>query len=156
MSVEELVVKYFAWVISKARTFYDDEADAEDLAGETAYKCLNSARRFDNAKDFKPWALTIMRNTFITQYNRRACVQFERFPDYETRYSEDYADSRASVNRILSIIRDCGQKSCCIESVMLYARGYSYDEIGRRLGIGTGTVKSRVSAGRRLLYEALS
>jgi len=45
--------------------------------------------------------------------------------------------------------------SCCIECVLLYAKGYSYDEIAERIGIPVGTVKSRVSAGRKMLREAL-
>ena len=155
MNIEDLVVKHAGWIRRKARRYYAAEFDADDLASETIYKCLSQARRFNHDMSFKPWALAIMENTYITQYNRRKCVLFTDYEDDDPYMGEEYADQRASVNRILSIVRDCGRKSCCIESVLLYAKGYSYDEIAEKIGIPVGTVKSRVSAGRKMLREAL-
>lgn len=142
MNIEELVVKHAGWIRNKARRFYSDEYDADDLASETIYKCLSQARRFDSERSFKPWALTIMENTFKTQYNRRKCVLFTDYDDYDPYIGNEYADQRASINRILSIVRDCGRKSRCIECVLLYAKGYSYDEIAEIVGIPVGTVKA--------------
>lgn len=155
MNVEDLVVKYAGWIRAKARRYYAEEHDADDLASETIYKCLSQARRFENGRNFKPWALTIMENTYKTQYNRRKCVLFTDYDDYDPYIGNEYSDQRASINLILSIVRDCGRKSRCIECVLLYAKGYSYDEIADIVGVPTGTVKSRVSAGRKILREAL-
>ena len=119
MNIEDLVVKHAGWIRRKARRYYADEFDADDLASETIYKCLSQARRFNHDMSFKPWALAIMENTYITQYNRRKCVLFTDYEDYDPYIGEEYADQRASVNRILSIVRDCGRKSCCIECVLL-------------------------------------
>lgn len=155
MSIEDLVVEHAGWIRRKARQYYSDEFDADDLASETIYKCLSQARRYDRKMSFKPWALAIMENTYITQYNRRKCVLFTGYDDYDPYQGNEYTDQRASLNRILSIVRDCGRKSCCIECVLLYAKGYSYDEIAQKIGIPVGTVKSRVAAGRKMLREAL-
>lgn len=155
MDIEELVVSYAGWIRKAARRYYSDECDADDLAGETIYKCLSQGHRFDSDRSFKPWALTIMENIFKTQYNRRKCVLFTGYGDHGQYKGAEYTDQRASVNRILSIIRECGRKSRCIECVLLYAKGYSYDEIADIVGIPIGTVKSRVAAGRRMLREAL-
>lgn len=155
MNIDELVVKYSGWIRRKARWYYSNEDDADDLASETIFKCLSQGRRFNTAKAFLPWAKTIMENTYITQYNRRRCVLFTGLDDTDPYLSADSAEQRAEVNRILDIVRDCGKKSCCIECVMLYAEGYSYDEIADIVGIPVGTVKSRVAAGRKMLREAL-
>lgn len=155
MTVEELVVEHAGWIRRKAQRFYADEYDADDLASETIYKCLSHAKRFDSDRSFKPWALTIMENTYKTRYNRRRCVLFTGYEDYASYRGNEYADQRAMLNNILSIVRDCGRKSCCIECVLLYAKGYGYDEIASIVGIPVGTVKSRVSAGRKMLREAL-
>lgn len=155
MTVEELVVKNAAWIRSKARRYYANEYDADDLASDTICKCLSNARKFDGDRSFKPWALTIMENTYKTQYNRRKCVLFTGYEDYDPYCGNEYADQRASINNMLSVIRECGRRSCCIECVLLYAKGYSYDEIAEVLGIPVGTVKSRVAAGRKMLREAL-
>lgn len=155
MNIDELVIKNIEWIRRKAHNYYSNESDAEDLASETIYKCLSQAKRFDNDRSFKPWALAIMANTYITQYNRRRCVLFTGLDEYDPYIGYNYADQQASINNMLSIIRECGRKSCCIECVLLYAKGYSYDEIADIVGIPVGTVKSRVSAGRKILRDAL-
>lgn len=156
MNVEDLVVKNVDWFAMKARHYYPyDTHEAEDLASETMFKCLNQARKFDRERDFKPWALTIMHNTFITAYNRRKCVMMRAIEETDVVPSYDHADQRASVKRILSVIRECGRKSANIECVLLYAEGYDYHEIADKLGIPYGTVKSRVANGRKMLREAL-
>lgn len=155
MNIEELVVKHAAWIRKKARRYYSDEYEADDLASETIYKCLSQGKRFDSERSFKPWALTIMENTYITQYNRRRCVLFTGLDDYDPYSESESADQRASVQRIISVIRECARKSCCIDCVLLYAKGYSYDEIADIEGIPVGTVKSRVAAGRKMLRDAL-
>lgn len=155
MDVEDLVVRHAEWIRQKAHRYYSDEADADNLASETIYKCLSNARRFNHGMNFKPWALAIMANTYITQYNRRKCVLFTGYGDYDPYSDEEFADQRASVKSILSTIRKCARKSQCVECVLLYAKGYSYDEIALKAGIPVGTVKSRVSAGRKLLAKAL-
>lgn len=154
MDVEDLVVRHAEWIRQKAHRYYSDEADADDLASETIYKCLSNARRFDTSMSFRPWALAIMANTYITLYNRRRCVLFTGIDGHDT-YSCERADQRAAVRRLLSVIRRTARTSRSVESVLLYARGYSYDEIAAMEGIPVGTVKSRVATGRRLLRRAL-
>ena len=96
-----------------------------------------------------------MENTYITQYNRRKCVLFTGLDGYDSCGGGDRTDQLASVSRILSVIRECGRKSKCIECVLLYAKGYSYDEISCMLNIPIGTVKSRISSGRKILRDNL-
>lgn len=156
MNVDELIVQNAGWIRRRARKYYESTQDAEDLASETIYKCLKNAGRFDPRKGFRPWASTIMENTFKTEYNRRKCVLFTRLTSYEPGYeSHMTSDQLASLGRIGTIIRECGRKSCCISCVILYAKGYTYEEISEMEGIPVGTVKSRLSAGRRMLKEAL-
>lgn len=155
MNIDKLVVEHADWIRKKARRYYADPMDADDLAGETIYKCLSQGRKFNPGRSFKPWALAIMANTYITQYNRRKCVLFTGYCDYDPYSCEEYADQLASVNRIFSIVHDCSMKSCSIESVMLYAMGFSYEEISMKTGVPEGTVKSRVHLGRKMLRRTL-
>ena len=157
MDIGEHVVRHVDWIRRQARFYYTNEEDADDLASETIYKCLNQGRLFDPGRNFKPWIVAIMSNTYITQYNRRRCVMFTRIDDddYDIYAARDRADERASLESIVSVIRKCARKSCCIECVLLYAKGFSYDEIAKMVDIPTGTVKSRIAAGRKILHEAL-
>lgn len=155
MDIERLVVDNFSWLRRKALLFCQNEIDAEDLASETAEKLLRSRVRFDTRKEFKPWALVVMRNTFITQYNRRKCVPFIPMDDDYPYSSSCKTDQELAVASILSTIRACARKSIAIECVILYAKGYNYEEISKMLGIPKGTVMSRISNGRKMLRDAL-
>jgi len=96
-----------------------------------------------------------MRKTFITQYNRRKCVPFIDMDDYYKFSSPYRADDELTISQILATIRECARKSVAIECVILYAKGYNYDEISKMLRIPKGTVMSRISNGRKMLREAL-
>lgn len=155
MTVEDLIVRHIGWLRNKARRYYADEFDADDLAGDTIYKCLSHARHFDSARSFKPWALTIMENTYKTLYNRKKCVMFAGYDEQIQSEGSEYADQQSLIHNLLWIIRDCGRRSRCIECVLLYAKGYSYDEIADMIGIPCGTVKSRIASGRKMLRQAM-
>ena len=155
MNIENLVIENITWLQRKAHLFCPNEFDAEDLASETIEKILRSRDRFDSRKDFRPWVLTVMRNTFITQYNRRKCIPFTGIDD-EYQYSSPLnAEQDMTISQILSTVRECARKSVAIECVILYAKGYNYDEISKMLGIPIGTVMSRIYNGRKMLREAL-
>lgn len=155
MTVEELVVKHAGWIKRRARYYYSNPLDADDLASETIYKCLSQAKRFNHDRSFKPWVVSIMGNTYITQYNRRRCVLFS---DYEESYPYpdlDNTDQILYVNQIMETIERCKLRSKCIDCVLMYADGYNYDEIAEIVKIPVGTVKSRISAGRKIIREEL-
>lgn len=157
MNIEQILIENLNWIQRKAYSYYSNFDDAEDLASETVYKCLRNAHRFNPTMSFKPWVQTIMENTFISQYNRRKRMLFSCYcaGDEKQYFSYDTADIRADLHQILSIIRDCSRKANCIECVLLYAKGYSYEEIADKVGIKLGTVKSRVFTGRMMLRQAL-
>lgn len=155
MDIENLIIDNIAWLRRKAHLFYRNEDDADDLAGDTIEKLLRSRNRFDSSKDFKPWALIVMRNTFITQYNRRQCVPFTGMEEEFSWASPIRTDHELEFSYILSALRKCARKSIAIECVILYAKGYEYAEIAVMLDIPIGTVMSRISNGRRMLREAL-
>ena len=76
--------------------------------------------------------------------------------DDDYSYASPYmADHDLEISHILSTVRECARKSVSIECVILYAKGYNYDEIARMLCIPKGTVMSRISNGRKMLRDAL-
>ena len=146
MMLEHLVIENLTWINRKARQYYSDEFDAEDLASETIEKILRSKTKFDAAKSFRPWALAIMQNTYIG---------FTCMDDDFAAVSPYMADQHLTIRALLSVIRECSRKSVAVECVILYAKGYNYDEISRLLSIPIGTVMSRISNGRKMIHAAL-
>lgn len=149
------LVSLYSWIRRQAYRYCSNEFDVDDLTSETIYKLLKNRDRFDNKRDLKPWILSIMQNTYITEYNRRKNIPFVEVEENMLSYSYNEPESLISIKKIGSIIRKYARQSCCIESVLLYAKGYNYEEISRILGIPIGTVRSRISTGRKLLKDAL-
>ena len=155
MDFDKELSDIYPWILRLARKYCFSVQDAEDLAGDTVYKMLANRDRFDSTKSIKPWCLVVMQNTFITQYNRNSLVYFTGYDSAVGKNSDLNPYDCTLLNDILSVIRRCARKSCCVESVIYYAKGYSYDEISRILHIPVGTVRSRISLGRKLLCERM-
>lgn len=153
--LSDMAVENLEWIRRKARYYCKNIHEAEDLASETVCKVLGHPERFDGTRNFKPWVLAIMANTYITWYNRRRCILFAGYDSMRTAISEERADDNVTIDTLLAIIRMASCKSANIECVVLYAKGYSYPEIADMTGIPTGTVKSRIANGRRLLRKML-
>lgn len=150
MDVEELVIRNAEWIRMKAKRYINNKDEADDLASETIYRCLQNATRFDVTRDFKPWAKTIMENIFKTQMTRKKIIPFVAIDDSSIA-GNIKTDSVASVTRMINLLRRYARHTVNIECVILYAKGYTYAEIAQKVGILSGTVKSRIANGRKVV-----
>ena len=96
-----------------------------------------------------------MRNTYITSYNRSSLVHFTEYDIIAENRSVGNPYNMIIYNDVMAVIMRCSQKSRCIDSVIYWAKGYSYDEISNLLHVPVGTVKSRISFGRKILHQEL-
>lgn len=139
-------------------------ADAEDLVQETYLKAFRFSRRFERGTNLKAWLFTILHNTFRNRRRDAArdsvtvdseiVERAEALPgQHETpeqilmRNSLD-ADLQVAVDAVPQPFRDA-----------LWLRDveeFSYAEIAKMLDVPVGTVMSRISRGRRLLYDRLT
>ncbi|WP_300701008.1 RNA polymerase sigma factor [Bacteroides sp.] len=155
MDFEKELSSIYPWILGIARKYCCSIQEAEDLAGDTIYKVLSNKTRFEHGRPLKPWCEVILINTFITNYNRKT---FIRYVDFEKAFelsSYTSIPDILSFKEIVAIIRRCAAKSCSIECVIYYAKGYSYDEISEILHIPVGTVRSRIFLGRKMLSREL-
>lgn len=155
MDFEKEISELYPWILCIARKFCKSIQDAEDLAGETVYKMLLNRDKFNPTKPLKPWCLVVMQNTYITQYNRNSLINFVEYDHAMDKLSSDNASNLVMFNDILSAIRRCAQKTCCMESLILCAKGYSYHEISELLNISVVTIRSRISFGRKMLNKEI-
>lgn len=152
--MEALIVENLKWMMCKAQCFCYTKEDAEDLVYDTVYKLLLYADYYKKGAPIRPWILQVMRNTYINWYNHRRKVLFTALGDYDV-IGPNYADQSISMKQILGILRQCARKSCGVECVIMFAKGYTYDEIANALNVPIGTVKSRINTGRVLLDKLL-
>ena len=155
MRFDDVVIGHIGWIARVAFRFYKNKADADDLAQETLYRIYANREKFNYARDFKPWALTIMSNIAKSQRARRECVPLMGMDDNFDALSTISADSLVNYNDVMEAVRRSARVSVGVQCVMLYAEGYSYPEIADIVGIKPGTVKSRVACGRVAIRASL-
>ena len=137
-------------------------SDAEDLVQDTYVKAFRSAKQFKAGTNLKAWLFTILHNSFRNQRRDSGRdpveVDSERLemsapadpaagPEAQLLREALDADLQAALDELPEAFREA-----------VWARDvdeFSYAEIAQMLGIPQGTVMSRISRGRRMLYDRL-
>ena len=140
-----------------------NEADAQDLVQDTYVKAFRSRKQFEAGTNLKAWLFTILHNTYR---NRRR--DSGRDPvDVDSERVDLAAPVDPAATPEQQMIRDAmepelqealdGLPETFREAVWLRdVEEFPYAEIAEMLGIPVGTVMSRISRGRRMLYERLA
>jgi RNA polymerase sigma-70 factor (ECF subfamily) len=139
-------------------------ADAEDLVQDTYLKAFRAAAQFQRGTNLKAWLFTILHNTFrnMRRHDGRNPV------DVDSETVEQAADAagaqqtpeqlltRATLDADLQAALD-GMPDAFRQAVWLRdVEEFTYAEIAEMVGVPIGTVMSRISRGRRMLFERLS
>jgi RNA polymerase sigma factor (sigma-70 family) len=137
-----------------------DSEDANDLLQETMLKAYTNREKFAAGTNLKAWLYTIMKNTFITNYQRM--VRRNTFIDttdnlHFINSTDSTIHNLAFSNFTLSDIDDAITALDDTYKVpfMMHFRGFKYHEIADRLGIPIGTVKNRIHIARKELKGSL-
>jgi RNA polymerase sigma factor (sigma-70 family) len=137
-----------------------DSEEANDLLQETMLKAYTHRDKFTEGTNLKAWLYTIMRNTFITNYQR--ILRRNTFID--TTENLHYINSNESITQNLVYSSFAMQDiERAIKSVdetysipfVMYFRGFKYHEIAEKLHIPIGTVKNRIHIARQELKTKL-
>jgi RNA polymerase sigma-70 factor, ECF subfamily len=140
-------------------------ADAEDLVQDTYLKAFRSAGQFQAGTNLKAWLFTILHNTFLNR--RRRAVKEPVGVDAEVieRAAEAAGAGGPTPEQLLlrkTLDADLESALAALPEAFRQAvwlrdvEEFSYAEIATMLGIPIGTVMSRISRGRRMLYERLA
>jgi RNA polymerase sigma-70 factor (ECF subfamily) len=158
-----------------AMRFTRNESDAEDLMSTAIEKAWKGFDRLEDIDRFDGWMMRILSNTCISQW-RKNKTHDKVFDSSES--ADDLDDSQSlyarlhqpfllwygtpernflnnllleDITRALDGLSD-GHREIV---VMVEVLGLSYDEVARDLEIPVGTVRSRLSRGRKQLQGAL-
>ncbi len=143
-----------------------DESDAADLVQETFWRAFCRWETYAPGTDCRAWLFAICRNVFLRASERArrqlSCddVELEALATTASRpvwsrtgVHDGYAeiDVRDAIDRALSELpipyRDA--------VILVDMRDQPYDTAAQVLGVPVGTIRSRLSRGRRLLQHAL-
>lgn len=137
-----------------------DLDDAKDLLQDTLIKAFTNREKFSEGTNLKAWMYTIMKNTFITNYQKM--VKKNTFIDttenlhylnssrYTTVNNAISEFALADINKALGILHEDYRTP-----FVMYYRGFKYFEIADKLEIPLGTVKNRIHIARKELKDML-
>ena len=137
-----------------------NENDARDLLQETSLKVLDNENKFTPDTNFKGWAFTIMRNLFINDYRKVVREQTyvdqtdnQHYLNKSENYAVDMIESVCDVKEMYHIINKLSNEYR--QPFLMFVAGYKYHEIGNKLNLPLGTVKSRIFFARQQLKNEL-
>ena len=138
-----------------------DVDDANDLLQDTMVKAFTNRDKFTEGTNLKAWLYTIMKNTFITNYQRM--IRKNTFIDT--------TDNLHYINSSDSLVENDAYSSFALDDInraidgledtykvpfMMHFKGFKYHEIAQKLNIPIGTVKNRIHIARKELKDLLS
>lgn len=154
-SFTALVVRHEDRIFALAFRMTGDRADALEATQETFIAAFRRAGKFRGESAFGTWLYSIGVNACrdLLRKKKRTPVPTEELPEpTSTRTSvEDLVVSRLDLAQALDQLSEEYRQAVVMHDV----GGIPYEEIGLRLGVPVGTVKSRISRGRRLLAGLL-
>jgi RNA polymerase sigma-70 factor, ECF subfamily len=141
--------------------------EAEELLQETFLRAYRFWHQFEPGTNCRAWLMTILHNAFKNRYRERyrqqRTVEFDESL-YEQNSAGDADPQRANPETaVLSQLLDDEVESALqqlpiefLETVVLVdIQELTYEEASRALGCPVGTIRSRLSRGRRMLAAAL-
>lgn len=160
---DTLVRVYWKRVFNIAYKFVARFDEAEDLTQEIFVKLFRALPTFDRRASFETWLTRVSRNLCIDRYRRRRREE-RRFTDEvdpDTIQLDELVsrpdatleqrDEIAMVRRALARLPATYRGPVALRDI----HDLSYEEIARRLQLPEGTVKSRISRGRKELARHL-
>jgi RNA polymerase sigma-70 factor (ECF subfamily) len=170
VDTSSFAAEILAWLqplYSTALRLTRSRPDAEDLVQTTVLKALRASAQFERGTNLKAWLFTILHNTWRNTV--RASV---RSPiDVDSELAEQAVaggagpvDDETPEGILLRAGLDADLQSALDELPEVFREAvwlrdveeFSYTEIAVMLGVPIGTVMSRISRGRRALYERLT
>ena len=140
--------------------------DAEDLVQDTVVKALRFSDRFTPGTNLKAWLYTILHNTWRNR-RRDAARDSVEIDSPRVEEAASMPDGPAAletperillretldadIRRALDELPDAFREAVWLRDV----EEFTYAEIAGMLEVPIGTVMSRISRGRRLLFERL-
>jgi RNA polymerase sigma-70 factor (ECF subfamily) len=139
-------------------------SDAEDLVQDTYLKAFRSAAQFQRGTNLKAWLFTILHNTFrnMRRHDGRSPIDIDSetveqsanlsVHDETPEQILSRATLDADLQAALDALPDAFREAVWLRDV----EELTYAEIAQVVAVPIGTVMSRISRGRRLLFERLS
>jgi RNA polymerase sigma-70 factor (ECF subfamily) len=162
--LRDVYARFGGAVFTVAQSIVHDHARAADVVQATFLNAWRAAGTFDSRRELGPWLYTIARRQAVDSYRRERRLETVDPSDLDR--SEALA-SGGDVDRSASLEStwEAWQVRLALDRLppdehelvhLAWFEGLTHVEIGERLGVPLGTVKSRSHRAHRRLAELLS
>ena len=129
-----------------AKTILKNDTDCEDAVSEAIVKSFSNIHTLKQDVYAKTWVTRILINE---------CYRVLKLKSRECDYDEAVNAAEIAANNYSELYQSIMQLDVVHRTtiVLYYIEGYSIGEIGKIMGVSLGTVKSRLSRGRKKLKE---
>lgn len=165
----ELVRRNYHRIYALLYNMTSNKEDAEDLLQDVFVRAYAALKKFKGDASFYTWIYRIAVNraiTFLKSRKRRAGISLddmdggaERDPAYVELSAQDSPFRDATLSELQQKLNVALQKLSDKHRtvvVMHDIQGVPHDEIGRMLGVSSGTVRSRLFYARKILQAELA
>lgn len=145
-----------------------NEEDAKDLVQETFYKAYKFFHQFQQGTSIKAWLFKILKNSYINVYRKKVrqpeMIEYDKVAPFISLIKDDKNDNKEEIEKkVLDKLLDDEITAALnklpdeFRMVVLLSdlEGLSYKEISDIMECPIGTVRSRLSRGRRILQKVL-
>jgi len=131
--------------------------DADDLIQEMVFRALKCREKLVEDSNMIAWLYTILKNLFINNYRRNKKIkELIDNNDFGTGYfaTKNAINDGESNIECLKINTELNKLSGSYSKpLLMYFKGYKYEEIAEDLNLPIGTVKSRIHIARKLMQK---
>ncbi len=166
---ERVALPQLSRLYTSAIYFTKDKAEAEDLVQMTYLRAFRFFDKFATGTNVRAWLLSILRNLFINRYRQKrrepTTVDWEKIDEvYESMVEQGENLGRGNpeqhfVSQMMDDEVEAALKGLPEEFrtaiVLVDIEELSYQKTAQVMECPVGTVRSRVSRGRRMLQVAL-
>ncbi len=169
---ERVALPQLSHLYTSAFYLTKDKAEAEDLVQETYLRAFRFFSKFQPGTNCRAWLLSILRNLFINRYQQKKReaerVDWEKIDQvYESIVEQGEKAERADRDNpetlLISQLMDEEVEEALKKLpeeyrtaiVLVDIEELSYEEAAKVMECAIGTIRSRVSRGRRMLQVAL-
>ncbi len=166
---ERVALVQLPYLYTSAFYLTKDKADAEDLVQETYLRAFRFFDKFQPGTNFRAWLLSILQNLFINRYRQKrrepTSVNWDKIDEvYESMVEQDenmeggnpehHFVSQMMDDEVEKALRGLSEEFRTA-IVLVDIEELTYEEAAKVMESPLGTVRSRVSRGRRMLQVAL-
>ncbi len=138
--------------------------DAEDLVQDTYLKAFRASKQFQRGTNLKAWLFTILHNTFRNMRRHDGRNPIDVNSETVEQAADVAGDERTPEQLLTRATLDSDLQAALDELPEAFRQAvwlrdveeFSYADIAAIVDVPIGTVMSRISRGRRMLYERLA